>query len=172
MAITTNSNLTGAQGAIQFPRYNIDWKLFGVTGKTSDTVILTGVDSPLDAKNKIRYQFGRINNIYNGTDIASTLQVPNREGASLLIQTTSAVSVEESTDSRYRVLLPMSAHLVLKFARNNLVTPDHIVKVLRQLLGSMFAHDSDGSTPLDTGQIGLARLMRGSIDPTSWPETD
>lgn len=171
MALSTTSNLSGTTGTSQaFSPWNAtNWSDFGVIGKTADSVILSGLSSPLDAKNKIRYQYGRIANIYTGTDINTSLQLANREGVSLLVQSTSAVSVADSADAKYRALMPISAHMVLRFARDNNMTPALLAAAVKQLINCILANRPTGATTYDNFAVALPRLMRGGIDPTEWP---
>lgn len=171
MALSTSNNLSGGTGTtVSLNAGNsIDWSDFGVVGKTADSVILSGLSSPLDAKNKIRYQYGRIANIYTGTDINTSLQLANREGVSLLVQSTSAVSIADSADARYRALMPISAHMVLRFPRDNNMTPTLLSAVIKQLFNCLSATKPTGASNSDTFTVALPRLMRGGIDPTEWP---
>lgn len=171
MALSTSSNLSGGSGTTTTTSFGntINWSDFGVVGKTADSVILSGLSSPLDAKNKIRYQYGRIANIYSGTDINTSLQLANREGVSLLIQSTSAVSIADSADAKYRALMPISAHMVLRFPRDNQMTPALLAAAVKQLTGCLFATRPTGASSTDSFTVALPRLMRGGIDPTEWP---
>lgn len=119
---------------------------------------VTNVTSPQDRPEKIRFAFSKIDNVYKGSGISSSVQAPSVRGTNLLVQLTEVASITDTTDASYRVDVPISAHIVLKVPAIEQITEDQIVAVVGRLISGLFETGKSDSTR-------LARLIRGSLLP-------
>lgn len=131
---------------------------FRVKSDGGSEVVLTNITSPVDRPEKFRFGFSEIANIYSGSDVDPGAYAPTKLGASVLCQLTDIWSVTDSVDPSYRVDLPVSAHLVLKFPKNENITAEMLQTLVARMLSGLY----------DTGLVTtdrIAAMARGSLRP-------
>lgn len=119
---------------------------------------ITNVTSPQDRPEKIRFAFSKIDNVYKGSGISTSVQAPSVRGTNLLVQLTEVASITDNTDASYRVDVPISAHIVLKVPAVEQITEEHVIAVVGRLVSGLFETGKSDS-------IRLSRLVRGSLLP-------
>lgn len=151
-SITTNKTL-------QIP--DLDYKAdFAVKENTADKVVLVNRTTPVNQPEYIRFGYQNIANIYSGTGIDPSVMATTKRGLSVVGQVDDTISVSCPSDSCGRqIMLPISAHWVLKFPISQFVTADMaLIALLRAF-----------STAFDTGSTTRQRLeaiIRGALMPT------
>lgn len=145
---------------LDFSRALLNFKAdYRVKSDTSGEIILTNLTSPVDRPERIRVAYSEVANIYSGTGIEASLNSNTKRGVSIVIQCTDVASVTDSTDPDFRYDLPISAHLVIKSAVDELITPTVILTIVGRVISGLF----------DTGSTTTARLaaiLRGSLKPS------
>lgn len=132
---------------------------FKVKSNTPEEAIITNLTSPIDAPETFRFAVSPIKDIYRNSGIEPTMYSPSRRGVNLLVQVVDTLTVTDSADTAYKVMLPIEAHLVCKIPANELVTEDVIIAFIGRLTSGLF----------DTGLATSARakaLLRGSLLPS------
>lgn len=147
--------------SLAFPRavLNIGADFRVKANQPGKEVVLTNITSPVDRPEKIRIAYSDISNVYNGTDVDTSVYAPTKRGVSILAQITETLSVSDSVDPDFRVDLPISYHLVIKVPASEYIAAADIEAGLGRLLSSLF----------DTGVTTTTRLeaiLRGSLVPT------
>lgn len=136
--------------------YSADWR---VKSDTSGEIVLTNLTSPIDRPEKIRVAYSEVSNIYNGTGIEPSLYSTTKRGVSIVVQVSEVASVTDNTDPDFRYDLPISAHLVIKTAVDELITPAIINTIIGRVLSGLFDTGSTQTTR-------LAAILRGSLKPS------
>jgi hypothetical protein len=156
----TDTPISGVTGPLVFNRDVLNFqKDFRVkTNNPGKEVVLTNITSPVDRPENIRLAYQEIANIYSGTGIEPSVLAPTKKGVSILAQVTEVLSILDDADASYRVDEPASAHLVLKLAQNELITPAVVERLIGRLLSSLY--DSGLLT-----QDRLKAILRGSLVP-------
>jgi len=162
MAISTTWNYTAAAATKQPTIPDVDFSTFsGDDGKSKKSdVWITNSTSPLDSPETVRYAIQNIGNIYNGTDIQPAYFATSKAGRQLLIQLNDVLTATDSADPTYRMDLPFSGHVVLKFPTNAVVTSSMLLAFYERLVSMAFA----------TGAVTDSRLevmMRGTLKPSN-----
>jgi hypothetical protein len=156
----TDTPVEGVTGPLNFQRDVLNFqKDFRVkTNNPGKEVVLTNITSPVDRPENVRLAYQDIANIYSGTGIEPSVLSPSKKGVSILAQVTEVLSITDTTDASYRVDKPASAHLVLKLAQDEMITPTVVEKLIGRLLSSLY----------DSGLLTEERLkaiLRGSLVP-------
>jgi len=148
--------------ALTFPRAVLNIKTdFRVKSQSNNgkEVIMTNITSPIDRPENVRLAHTDVANIYSGTAVEPSVFAPTKKGVSILAQVTDIMSVTDTTNTDYRIDLPLSAHLVIKVPSSEHVNAAEVQKLVGRLLSSLF----------DTGVTSTSRLdaiLRGSLVPT------
>lgn len=164
MSYTVNTNtldqpISGVEMKLPIPAVNFDAN-FRMTKNDPRELIVTNLTSPLGLAEKFRWSFSDVANVYSGTDISPALRSQLSQGVSVLCQLTENWTVTSSEDPSYEVVLPVSAHVVLKLPVNNAISGDNILTLVERLISGI----------MPKGEIGserLAALVRGSLSPFS-----
>jgi hypothetical protein len=161
MAITTTWNYTAAAATKQPTIPDVDFSTFTELnrGPKSDFWMTNGT-SPLDSPETVRTKIQNIGNIYDGTQILPSYFATSKAGRSIFIQLNDILTATDSADSTYRVDLPFSGHVELKFPTHALITGDMLLAFYERLMSMAFA----------TGVVTKSRLealMRGTTKPTN-----
>jgi hypothetical protein len=135
--------------------YAVDWR---VKSDKAGEVVLTNITCPTDRPEKIRIAYSTVANVYSGTGISSTVYAPTKEGVSLLIQLTETLSVTDSVDADYRVDLPVSYHMVMKFPASEFIDESVVETGISRLLSVLYETG-------ETSETRLASLIRGALKP-------
>lgn len=155
----TDTPITGVT-KLDFKRGLVNFKEnFRVSSDTPQEVILTNLSSPLDRSEKFRIGYDTVKDVYRNTDIHQSVQAPSSRGISVLCQLTNTISSVDATNPEYRVDLPISAHLVLKFPASAEISAEMIEEHIGRLISGLYA---TGSTSVDR----LKSLMRGALVPS------
>lgn len=156
-----NTAISGAKPAtVTLPvlNYGIDW---GVIENTAGQAAITNTKSSISAPRRLRFGQSKIADVYKNTGIDRALMQPSHNGTSILCQFTDTFSIIDTTDTKYEVLLPVSAHLVLKVPNNDLLTPSVILdSIICPMLAGLFEPGSN-----DPARI--VAMLRGALLPTA-----
>lgn len=123
-------------------------------------VVIGNLTSPLGQPEKFRFAYDEVKNIYANTGIEPTQMDPSKRGVSLLCQLNDTWAITDTEDTTFRVLLPVSAHLVLKVPCNDMITTEHMLALIGRCVSGLF----DGSESEPSKR--LAGLVRGSLEPS------
>lgn len=132
---------------------------FRVKTENKSELILTNITSPIDRPEKFRIAHTVVDNIYNGTGISESVQLPSLRGVNVLVQLTEVVSITDDTHPEYRKDAPLSFHVVIKSPAIEQITEAHIATGLGRLVSGLFETGSVANTRLRS-------LLRGSLSPT------
>lgn len=152
---TAVSGVTSLNLPISVLNYAAD---FRVKSDEPGEAIITNLTSPIDCPEQLRFCMSDVKDIYKSSGIDASLWAPSKRGVTILTQLTDVWTVTDSTDSSYRVDLPIEGHLVLKIPANELVTADMIKAFAGRVCSGLF----------NTGVIDSDRLksmIRGSLLP-------
>lgn len=133
-------------------------KDFVVKADDASEGIITNLTSPVSFPEKVRYGFTVNPNIYKGTGIDPAFYPPSRQGVSLLTGLQEVWTVEDDADPKFKIALPVSAHVVVKVPNNEYVTTADVEKLIVRLFTMLYAQNSG---TLDR----LTALLRGSLIP-------
>lgn len=125
-------NLTPVLPAIN---WRTDW------AKTSDvscSASLSYKPAPFDAPQTVKFSVSRISNIYAGSPVDPSYQLPYKRGMSILCQVNLVATVTDSQDSTFRVDLPLSAHMVIKAPLSGLITVGNIRTVAERAMALIY----------------------------------
>lgn len=148
-------SLTGKSTTIP----DLDYSDFAVVSESPSEVILSNLTSPIDRTETIRYAIQGINDVYNNTDIDSSVKAASHKGISLVCQVNDIYSYTDETDpSSARIDLPVSAHLVIKVPKSTYITADDYLAVAQRAFSAIF-----GTGSATSAQLQL--LLRGAINP-------
>lgn len=135
---------------LTIPEYDFGKDSTKVQSKPNEDTV-TMLDAPLDRPEDYRVAFRHIPNIYNGTGISPKNQAPSRKGLSILVQNTCAHVIENPDDpSLDGIVLPSSAHVVLKFPNSEFITEEVLRNQLQRVLSALLHN--------------LNKQMRGGTD--------
>lgn len=155
----TDTAISGVT-ALGLDRGLINFKADFVVQKNAITdVTLVNMSSPLDRPEKFRFAVNDIANIYTNTGIDPSVWAASTKGESLLCQVTEVLSVTDTTDPSYRVDLPITCNITLKFPKNALITSTQLQTLLGRAVSGFY----------ETGDLttaGINRLSHGSLIPT------
>jgi len=136
------SSLSVDLPAINWPK---DWsKVKDVSGSAT----LSYKPAPFDAPQTAIFAVSKIANVYTGTPVDPSYQLPFKRGMSVLCQCNLVASVTDTEDPTYRVDLPISAHLVIKAPVSGLLTVGNIRTVAERAMSLIY----------ETGAVDDSRL--------------
>lgn len=134
---------------------------YAVKESTPNKVVLVNRTTPFNQPEYIRYGYQSINDIYSGTGIEPTAMATSKRGVSVVGQLDSTLSVTCATESGCpkQILLPISAHWVLKTPISQYITGDILLAELLRSYSTAFGTGSTSSTMLEA-------IVRGALLPT------
>lgn len=105
-----------------------------------------------------QFTFGctAISNVYKGTNLTADLKPSTTGGVQILAKYTGYLTVEDSVDTSFEKLIPISIHTVMQVPVNQFVTADDVLVYLRRQMGSLFKNVSATSSRID-------ELIRGAL---------
>lgn len=121
--------------------------------------IITNRTSPIDAPERFRFAVSPVKDVYQNTDIDSTVKAPSKRGTRILCQLTDIYTLTDSVDATYRVDLPLEGHIVLTLPNDGNITSAMLLSFIGRLVSGLF---ETGSTTADR----LISELRGSMLPT------
>lgn len=127
-------------------------------GSNGDLTLVNITSAP-GCLEKFRYSYSEVANVYAGTQIDPAYYGPSKKGVSLLIQLSKVWSETDDADATYRKDVPFSAHLVLKYPQDSLVTAARVEDEIGRLLSGLYNTGKETSSR-------LGALIRGSLEPT------
>lgn len=147
--------------SLEYPRgllnFGADFRVKAVNN--GKEVVVTNLTSPVDRPENIRLSYSEVANVYTGTGVDPSLFAPTKRGVSLLLQVTEIWAVTDDADADFRIDLPVSAHLVVKFPSSEYVTAARIEALVGRLLSGLYDTGVETTTR-------LAAILRGSLTPT------
>jgi hypothetical protein len=112
----------------------------------------------LDRPETIRFAYQGIADVYKGTGIDPSVYASSRKGFSVLVQVNDTISVVDS-DTKKRVDLPISAHLVFKGPQHEAVSGEVIRQLIARVIGALY--EEGAATP----DARINSLIRGAVLP-------
>lgn len=122
-----------------------------------NSVVLVNTTSPLDRQETVRFSWSRVNNVYSGTGIDSSVYSQNKTGVSVLGQLNTILSVTDEKGGR--VDLPLSGHFVFKVPSHEVITSDVLNTFVKRVVALLY--EQSGSDP----GTRLNSLVRGAVLP-------
>lgn len=164
MSLTTSWNYSSTAAATAVGALTPDSIAFASQfakkeGAVNDLTIVNKT-SPLDRQETIRFASSSVANVYTGSGLDSSVYSSNKSGVSILAQINNVLSVMD-TDTKKRVDLPMSAHIVIKVPNHEVVTGEVIETLLKRLVGTLY--EESGTNP----RARLESLVRGAMTPAA-----
>lgn len=156
-----NTPISGAVPAkLELPVLNYE-KDYGILENNAGQAVITDVLSSVSSPRRLRFARNHISDVYKGTGIDRSLVPPSRNGSSILCQFTDTFSITDSVDPSYEVLLPVSAHCVIKVPNNDLITGDVILNnIILPMVAGLFE-------PASKDAARIVSMLRGALLPTS-----
>jgi hypothetical protein len=124
----------------------------------ANQAIISNLTSPLDRPETIRFAYQGIADVYKGTGIDPSVYASSRKGFSVLVQVNDTISVVDS-DTKKRVDLPISAHLVFKGPQHEAVSGEVIRQLIARVIGALY--EEGAATP----DARINSLIRGAVLP-------
>lgn len=151
----TDSVTTGKQVTIPDLSYSAD---FCVTENQPNECILTNTTTPIDQYEHLRIGVTSIKDVYQGTGIDPAYCAPTRNGFSAVSQVNDIIRVTADEDPTFVVDLPVSAHIVVKGAKNQHISAsDYLTVALRAVAGLFGTGETDASR--------IDEIIRGALLP-------
>lgn len=156
------SDTTPAGGATKaLSRSNVNYAAdFRVRSNTTDDLVITNLKADLSTPETFRFATATIKDVYNGTSIETPLIPPVRRGTSILVQVNDTWTVTDSDDPKYKVALPVSAHLVVKIPNQGIITASNVEYLIGRCLAGLYETDSTDTTRIQS-------LVRGALAPST-----
>jgi hypothetical protein len=132
-------------------------KDFRVLRNTNDELWLTNVTSPIDRPEKFRVARKEVANVYQGTDISTSVHAPSKKGVNLHLQLQQIVEVTDSANPEFLVHAPITTSITIKTPAS-FVDAGIVMDSVERLLTGLFETNS-------TSSDRLAGLLRGSLSP-------
>lgn len=133
---------------VPVPAWNSDFR--PSSDKPGD-INLTCIAAPLDAPTSVILKSNTVPNVYKNSvgSIPAEMQSPIKTGVKVLCQRNEVWSKKDSSDTTYKVNLPVSAHLVLQIPNDDTITVDDVDGIIDRMIGGLYEIvDSKGSTRL------------------------
>jgi hypothetical protein len=109
----------------------------------------------MDEEEQLVIKRSEIANIYANAGLAADSTPPIKRGYQLLVQLRKTVKVVDSTDTSNVLYLPITAHFVLKFPCNEVVTDAYIATTVARCIGGLY----------ENGSLKALSMLKGAIDP-------
>lgn len=136
--------------------WSSDW---AVTNRGTTEGKLINLTTPLDAVETVAVDVTNIRDIYANTSIDRSLWAVTRQGKRIHCQLNDVLVVTDSNDPSFRVALPFSASLQVRFPVHELIDSTVVEHEIARLLGTMFEETDTSMKPR------LGRLMFGATIP-------
>lgn len=130
---------------------------FRVLRNTSDELWLTNITSPVDRPEKFRIARKEVSNVYQGTDISTSVHAPSKKGVNLHLQLQQIVEVTDSANPEFLVHAPITTSITIKTPASY-VDANMVLDSVERLLTGLFETNS-------VEPDRLASLLRGSLSP-------
>lgn len=154
---TTDTTPSGDKPSIEVVGLNYATDFRMSQKSTADRTCLINVTSPRDAQENMILAATNVRDIYSGSNIDPAYRDAVRRGTSILVQLNDVWTLKDSADDKFRVDLPISAHLVIKVP-SSYVTAADVKSFVGRMLGGLFETGSSGTSRIDA-------LMRGITIP-------
>lgn len=138
---------------------NLNWSTdWAKTTNVAGNSVLTLVSAPPDQPQTARVGLTQVANVYTGTSVDPSYQLPFKRGVSAVAQLNAVYRVTDSDPSILPIDLPVSAHIVLRVPLSSLLTNDHMLAVIARTIPLLF----DTS---DTSSARIGKVLRGALLP-------
>lgn len=119
--------ISGGPEALSVNLPAINWKEdWSKTKDVSGSAALSYKPAPFDTPQTALFSASKVANIYTGSPVDASYQLPYKRGMSILCQLNLVATVTDTGDPTYRVDLPISAHVVIKAPLSGLITVGNI----------------------------------------------
>lgn len=150
-AVTTPISLTLTREPVNFG------KDFRVLRNTNDELWLTNITSPVDRPEKFRMARKEVANVYQGTDISTSVHAPSKKGVNLHLQLQQVVEVTDDLNPEFLVHAPLTTSITIKTPASY-IDAGIVMDSIERLLTGLYETNS-------VSPDRLASLLRGSLSP-------
>lgn len=149
---TAISGVTAPTLTLPVLNYGTD---FRVKSEKDNEVVLVNTTAGVEEDEQLRYGYSEITDVFRNSGISASSDVACKSGYSIVVQLTKNIRVTDSADASYGVSYPISAHLVLKVPKCEIITGPYLQTVVSRMLGGLY----------ENGQIKIVALLKGAISP-------
>lgn len=128
---------------------------FRVKTEKDNEIILVNTTAGVEEDEQLRYGYSEISDLFKSSGTTAASNVPCKSGYSIVVQLTKTIKVTDSADTSYSVNYPLSAHLVLKVPKSEVITSDYLKTIIARMLGGLY----------EDGSIKVVALLKGAISP-------
>lgn len=132
-------------------------KDFRVLKNSADELILTNVTAPIDRPERFRIARKEVANVYQGTDISTSVHAPSKKGVNLHLQLQQIFEVTDSGNPEFLVHVPVTTSITIKTPASYVDSTMVLDSVERLLTGAFETNDNTNSR--------MSSLLRGSLAP-------
>lgn len=118
-------------------------------------VILDSLTAPIDRPHIITFKHKRVSNVYAGTDIPSGLQLDQKAGSQLWVESRSTWEKSSSTDETYSKFAPFRTSMAFTYPLDSDVEAIGYILEASRVLSAVLT---------DTNGSGLSPLLRGILN--------
>lgn len=140
-----------------------DWRggNFDIADETADTVTIMDTTLPLDAPRTFWLKCQKVGNIYTHAPIDTAYKAAAKGGIKCIVNLRDILTIEDDTDSTYRVDYPIEAQVVFTIPYCELITENLIQQELNDAVAALYAPSADGSTAVSRA----LKMARGIASP-------
>lgn len=131
---------------------------FRVLRQSNDELWLTNVTSPIDRPEKLRIARREVGNVYQGTDVSTSVHAPSKKGVNLHLQLQQTFEVTDSANAEFLVHLPVTTSITIKTPASY-VDAQMVIDSVERLLAALYESNSNENDR-------MAALLRGSLIPS------
>jgi hypothetical protein len=161
MSKVISTNRTDTPPVIETLNLTVDLMNFGTDfAKKSDLpgrATITNITSPRECPEEMIIAVQQVADIYKGINVDPAYKASSKSGVSILSQVNSVFTITDTEDDTYRVDVPISAHVIVKFPADALITSTLVMEQLGRAVHGLF--ETEGTVRVD-------KISRGSLLPT------
>lgn len=120
---------------------------YAITEDTAGKCVAKNITTPIDQSEVITYQGQDVNVIKQSEVNAHPAQVQSGRQINVKVETKKRLS--SSVDDSFIQDLPVTCDITFRFIKNQYITKDDLILVLRRAIGALYDSDDKGGTRLD-----------------------
>lgn len=150
---TTIAGVTAPSLTLPVLNYNADFRL--KQSASTDEVVMVNTTTAIDEDEKVRIAVSSIADIFKNSGMTCQLIGETTEGYSILTQVTRTVTVNDSSNPAYANHLPLSAHIVVKVPKHEVITNAVILDLVKRAVATFY----------EEGVFKAVSMFKGAINP-------
>lgn len=131
---------------------------YRVRSEDPDEVKLENLTAPLGEGETFRFGYKTVKDVYNGLNIEPSLRSQIRTGVQILAQRDVVVSVTDTEDPTYKVVYPVTAHVVIKVPNDPMFTAGFVQEQVNRMFASLFPSGTNSADRINA-------LLHGVLKP-------